>query len=117
VPNICSGCALSIGAGLYEELVFRLMAFAALSFLLLDTLRMRKRWAFPLIVASTAIVFALYHYLGSEPFSLPTFAFRSAAGVYFGVIFLCRGFGITAAAHIAYDIFVVAIPLWVAWCA
>jgi membrane protease YdiL (CAAX protease family) len=97
---------LSLGAGIYEELVFRLIAFTALSFILRDLFKVEKLGSAILMVLGSALLFSLYHYLGSEEFQLPSFAFRTVAGIYFGALFLVRGFGITAGAHAAYDIFV-----------
>jgi hypothetical protein len=45
--------------------------------------------------------------LGSEVFSWRSFVFRTVAGTYFAVLFLTRGFGITAFSHACYDIFIV----------
>jgi hypothetical protein len=98
---------LSLGAGIYEELVFRLIAFTLLDLFLLDFLVLPRKLGLGLVVVIPAILFALYHYLGHEPFHWQSFAFRTGAGIYFGVIFLLRGFGITAGTHAAYDIFVV----------
>jgi hypothetical protein len=95
---------LSLGAGVYEELVFRLMGFAVLSFLFVDVLSMRKRAAALLVVLVSSVAFSGYHYLEGEAFVWWTFAFRSAAGLYLGIVFICRGFGITAGAHAAYDL-------------
>jgi len=100
---------LSLGAGVYEELIFRLVAFTVLSFVLIDLLEMRKGLGSLLVVVISSALFAGYHYLGDEPFRWWTFAFRTLAGLYFGVVFLCRGFGITAGSHAAYDICVVAL--------
>jgi hypothetical protein len=98
---------LSLGAGIYEELVFRLIAFTLLDLILLDFLRLQRGVGMILIVVIPAVLFALYHYLGHESFQWQSFAFRSAAGIYFGGIFLLRGFGITAGSHAAYDLLVV----------
>jgi hypothetical protein len=98
---------LSVGAGIYEELVFRLIAFTLLAVLLLDIMKVRRSIAGPLIVLIPAILFSLYHYLGPEHFSWRSFIFRMLAGAYFGGIFLCRGFGVTAGSHAAYDILIV----------
>jgi membrane protease YdiL (CAAX protease family) len=98
---------LSIGAGIYEELVFRLIAFTALSLLFIDVLGMKRGWANLLMVAGSSLLFSIYHYLGHEPFKLQTFAFRTGAGLYFGAVFVFRGFGITAGSHAAYDMLVV----------
>ncbi|HEV7301392.1 MAG TPA: CPBP family intramembrane glutamic endopeptidase [Tepidisphaeraceae bacterium] len=105
-PSTTGLLILSLGAGIYEELVFRLIAFTALSFLLRDLIQLGKVSSAVLMVAGSALLFSLYHYLGSEKFELPSFAFRTVAGLYFGALFLTRGFGITAGAHAAYDIFV-----------
>src|SRR5580765_2711677 len=102
---------LSIGAGIYEELVFRLMALTILHLLLIDLFAMKKGWAYLVMVLSSSILFAGYHYLGSERFVWQTFAFRTAAGLYFGAIFVFRGFGITAGSHAAYDVLIVLLRL------
>jgi membrane protease YdiL (CAAX protease family) len=98
---------LSIGAGIYEELIFRLIAFTVLSLLFIDVLGMRRVWAYLLMVVISSLMFSMYHYLGSEPFQLRSFAFRTGAGLYFGSVFAFRGFGITAGSHAAYDVCVV----------
>lgn len=95
---------LSIGAGIYEELIFRLAAFAILSILLTDVLGMPGKRAGIVIVLSSAVLFSLYHYLGSEDPRWRTFVFRAVAGVFFGGLYLWRGFGITAGSHAAYDV-------------
>jgi hypothetical protein len=99
---------LFVGAGIYEELVFRLIAFTVMSFILIDLLKMPKTKAFLLMVLISSIAFSAYHYLGSEQFDARTFAFRTLAGIYFALIFVWRGFGITAGAHTAYDISTIA---------
>jgi membrane protease YdiL (CAAX protease family) len=105
-PDLREMIVLSIGAGVYEELVFRLIIFTVLYVFFADLLRMRKRWAGLLVVVLSSILFSLYHYLGTEPPTWQSFAFRGLAGVFFAVVFLLRGFGITAGSHVAYDIFV-----------
>ena len=101
---------LSVGAGIYEELMFRLISFTLLNFLLIDLLRIRKSWSYLLMVLVSAVGFAGYHYLG-EPFRWQTFAFRTAAGIYFGIVFIFRGLGITAGVHAGYDFFIVLLRL------
>jgi membrane protease YdiL (CAAX protease family) len=107
VHNKLSMIVLSCGAGIYEELVFRLMAFTVLNLLIVDVFQARKQLSSLLIVAIPAVLFSVYHYLGFEQFTLHSFVFRTLAGVYFGIVFLFRGFGITAGSHAAYDIIIV----------
>jgi membrane protease YdiL (CAAX protease family) len=109
-PQTANLFVLSIGAGIYEELVFRLIGFTLLNFLLIDLLRIRKFWSYLLMVLVSAVGFAAYHYLG-EPFRWQTFAFRTVAGIYFGVVFIFRGIGITAGVHAGYDVFIICLRL------
>ena len=100
---------LCLGAGIYEELVFRLILLTVLTLLVKDLLQFPARAATLVVVLASAVIFSGYHYLGPETFHFRTFAFRSLAGIYFGVLFLTRGFGVTAATHAAYDILVLLI--------
>jgi membrane protease YdiL (CAAX protease family) len=104
-----TSCVLSIGAGIYEELVFRLIAFTALHFLLRDWLKIENTYAYLAMVLISAICFSLYHYLGPEQFHWRTFVFRAVAGIYFGGLFLWRGFGVTCGSHVIYDILIAAV--------
>lgn len=101
------GFILAFGAGVYEELIFRLGAFTLLNILLIDLLKIKKVPAYLLIVLSSAVTFSAYHYWSpqSAPFALSDFLFRTASGVYFGALFMARGFGVTAGCHVAYDLY------------
>jgi hypothetical protein len=109
-PEMGNLFVLSVGAGVYEELMFRLIAFTLLNFLLMDLLRIRKSWSYLLMVLISAVGFAAYHYLG-EPFRWQTFAFRTVAGIYFGIVFIFRGIGITSGVHASYDISIILMRL------
>ncbi|MCS7034394.1 MAG: CPBP family intramembrane metalloprotease [Phycisphaerae bacterium] len=98
---------LGLGAGVYEELVFRLIGLTFLNFLLADVLRWSARPALIGSVALSSIAFALYHYWGYEAFQWRSMVFRTLAGIYFAILFLTRGFGISVGVHATYDIFVV----------
>lgn len=108
--SIADRLIMDIGAGVYEEFVFRLGLFMVMSLLFTDLLKVPERRAHLLMVVTSGILFSLYHYWSpTEHFLFRVFAFRAIAGIYFGVIFLFRGFGITAGSHCAYDII---ITLW-----
>jgi hypothetical protein len=102
---------LSVGAGLYEELLFRLVLIAALHALFHDLLTLKEPLASGLAVVGSAITFALYHDLRGVDgvFLMHRFVFFAAAGAYFGVVFLLRGFGIVVGTHAAYDIMVLVV--------
>jgi len=113
VADPLSMLVLSIGAGIYEEAVFRLGAITLLNLLLVDAVKIHRIVAIPAMVGLSALLFSGYHYLGNEPFQVQTFVFRTAAGLYFGGLFVLRGFGITAGCHAFYDVLVVLLPLLV----
>jgi hypothetical protein len=97
---------LSLGAGVYEELVFRLILCTMLATLLRNVLQIDKGLSMLLLVLLSATLFSAYHYLGTETFQWRIFVFRTGAGIYFAAIFLTRGFGITSGTHVAYDILI-----------
>lgn len=97
---------LSLGAGIYEELVFRLILCTFLALILRDLFGLPKVAAGLLIIAASGITFSAYHYLGAEAFSWNHFIFRAVAGAYFAGLFMARGFGVTVASHAAYDVLI-----------
>jgi hypothetical protein len=104
---------LSVGAAIYEELLFRLVGFVLFSLFFVDLLGIRQRVGDCLSVVLSAALFAAYHYLGIESFSWSTCGFRFVAGLFLGALFHLRGFGVTAFCHAAYDIYCVVICAYV----
>jgi membrane protease YdiL (CAAX protease family) len=108
LANIVTG----IGAGIYEELVFRLILICLLMLLFQDVLRLTQKQSIVLSVLISAALFSTYHHIdllsgrpnATDPFNLIKFAFRTIAGIYFAVLFAIRGFGITAGTHAFYNI-------------
>jgi len=96
-----------IGAGVYEEVLFRL-CLIPVSYGLLRGLLLPRRLAMLLAVLATSILFSAAHYVGpaADQLTLFSFLFRALAGVYFALLFVTRGFGITVGAHAAYDVIV-----------
>ncbi len=96
-----------LGAGLYEELLFRLILLPA-GLGLLRVCGLGLWQSFLLAALSTSAVFALAHHLGpsGEPWNLATFGVRWLAGMFFCGLFWFRGFGIAAGTHAGYDILV-----------
>ena len=98
--------AISIGAGLYEELAFRMLIFGMVHGLLHDLAKQDERLSTGVAIAVSAILFMFYHWYGAEPNSIPVGlnVFYLLAGIYFGLLFVMRGFGIVVATHALYDI-------------
>jgi len=108
LANIVTG----IGAGIYEELIFRLILMCLLMMLFQDIIRLDHKNSVILSVLISAALFSAHHHIvfvngqfaATTPFTWTEFGFRTIAGVYFAVLFAVRGFGITAGTHAFYDI-------------
>lgn len=100
------GLVLSLGAGIYEEIVFRLLLVGGLA-LLLGALGLSRTWSGVMAILLAAIIFSAFHYIGpyGDAWALQSFVFRFLAGAAFSALFLLRGFGITAWTHALYDVF------------
>ncbi|MBX3156969.1 MAG: CPBP family intramembrane metalloprotease [Deltaproteobacteria bacterium] len=99
----------ALGAGVHEELVFRLLWFGGLVYL-------ARRW-FPgaaprlvwlAILVASSVAFSAAHHAGplGEPFSMHVFAYRALAGAAFAAMFWFRSLAHAVYAHILYDLLV-----------
>ncbi|HLW67598.1 MAG TPA: CPBP family glutamic-type intramembrane protease [Gemmataceae bacterium] len=100
-----------VGAGIYEETLFRLALFSGLS-LLLRLALVPKPSAVLLAASISAVLFAGAHHVGpyGEKMDTYVFLFRTMAGVYFALVYQLRGFGVAAGSHACYDLLVGLMP-------
>jgi membrane protease YdiL (CAAX protease family) len=105
IQSIAGNAVGYLGAGIYEELLFRLILLSLLAW------AFRHAGASPRVgmivaVVLSSLLFAAAHHVGpfGEPFHWFAFLFRTLAGVFFSVVYVYRGFGIAAGSHAAYDI-------------
>ncbi|MGQ9706721.1 MAG: CPBP family intramembrane glutamic endopeptidase [bacterium] len=105
--NAIHNISLSFGAGLYEELIFRALLLPALAFIFIK-LKLKKIVSWSLAIIISSILFSVMHHLGAfgEPFRIDAFIYRFLSGCFFSVLYLLRGFGITAWSHSIYDLLV-----------
>lgn len=96
---------LAVGAGVYEELVFRLLLISGLAWLCIELAGLRRGTAWWVAAGLAAVLFSLCHFepLGWQPFRWGPFWFQLAAGVYLSIIFLGRGLGVSGGCHAAYN--------------
>lgn len=120
------GFIMSLGAGFYEELTFRVILFGlgakALVWLfgkervsLSGTAAASTRgFSFESLVVIVAwaiicaLVFSAVHYIGpmSDSFKLTSFTFRAVLGLTLTMIFGARGFAVAVWTHAIYDVWV-----------
>jgi hypothetical protein len=102
---------VSLGAGLYEELLFRVILVSALVAGARVVLGAGPRAANIFAVVVGAIVFSAFHYIGpyGDPFRIESFTFRALSGLAFSALYVTRGFGVTAWTHALYDVFLLVV--------
>lgn len=96
---------LSLGAGFFEELLFRVLLVSALATAGRVALGFGRTAAGVFAAIVGALIFSAFHYIGpfGERFEIQSFAFRAVSGLAFSGLYLLRGFGITAWTHALYD--------------
>ena len=106
-PALVANLVGSLGAGIFEELVFRLGLMSALVWL---GLRAVRAWSLPTWIAGafgvvvSALVFSWFHHLCGEPFDSRVFGFRAMAGVLLGALMWARGYGVCVYTHAIYNV-------------
>lgn len=96
-----------LGAGIYEEAIFRLVLFSLLSSILrwFDLPRLA---CVAVAALASAVVFSAAHHVGpyGQEYSNFLFLFRLLAGMYFSLLYEFRGFGVAVGTHACYNVMV-----------
>jgi len=103
----------SIGAGIYEELIFRLILIGLIIIFMENVCKQKQNISIIVAILLSSILFSAHHHFGIdfngsgyilEPFAWGKFIFRALSGVYLALIFSWRGYGIVVGVHAAYNI-------------
>lgn len=96
---------VSLGAGLYEELLFRVLLVTGLMWLG-GRVGLGKTPRIGAAILLSALIFSGFHYIGpyGDALTLPSFTFRAIAGLLLSGLYVARGFGIAAWTHALYDV-------------
>jgi hypothetical protein len=98
---------LAVGAGVHEELVFRLAMIGGGVWLLTRGLGMARWLAIALCFVVSSVLFsAAHHIIGGEPWRLGAFTYRLLCGLFFATLFQTRGLAVAVYTHALYDIYV-----------
>lgn len=98
--------AYSLGAGVYEELLFRAILLQGLLLLAEKLPGKTLPWKAGFLLLS-ALLFSGAHYLGAagDSFSWLSFLARGLGGLMLGLVYMLRGLGPAVYTHAIYDIF------------
>jgi hypothetical protein len=102
----------SIGAGIFEELLFRLLMVGGTLFVLRQAFKENSAGAMVAVVLIAAAIFSGAHVLDRpQHFAWDKFLYRAAAGVYLGLVFVYRGFGVAVGVHVCFNMVVQAVEV------
>ena len=99
---------MSAGAGLYEEIVFRLFLLGGMFLAATKLLGLNRIVAAVLAIVASSVIFSAVHHI-AEPFTMSAFVFRTFAGMLFAIIYQTRGLAIAAYTHAFYDVWVMVV--------
>ena len=104
----------AVGAGVNEELLFRLLLFGGFFTFATKYIEWEKYPSFLLGAILSSLLFSLAHYVGpaADLFTISTFVYRFLAGVFFCILFLIRGFASCVYVHALYDVMVFFQDIW-----
>jgi len=99
---------MAVGAGVYEELAFRLLLLNGLVLLCEKVLDLRPGLALALSIIGSSLLFAGAHHVGprGEPLRVGVFTYRAMAGLIFALLYQYRSFAIAVYTHAIYDVYV-----------
>lgn len=100
---------ISAGAGVHEELIFRLLIYGGTLYLLDHHTRASHITAVAVAGCLSSVLFSLAHHVPphGEPIALWPVAFRTLAGAVFATIYHMRGLSVTVYTHFLYDVYVI----------
>jgi membrane protease YdiL (CAAX protease family) len=109
--GILARVVMSLGAGVYEELVFRLGLLGGLYWVGDRVFRWGKWFSLGIALVLSALAFSAAHHVPpyGDPLRIDVFTFRALAGVFFGLLFWFRGLAVAVYTHALYDVYVLLI--------
>jgi hypothetical protein len=109
-PSGATAFILSIGAGVHEELVFRLGMLSG-GAALLRVCRLGHGVSIAIAFVASSALFSAAHHVGAagDPWALDVFVYRLLAGLLFAAIYYWRSLAHAVYTHALYDVYVMLI--------
>ncbi len=99
---------LSIGSGIFEEFVFRVILVSGLALIVGVLFKKQYFYKMSISIIIAAVIFSAFHFFGEYADTPKTslFILRIVAGIVLGYIYILRGFGIATYSHSFYNLIV-----------
>ncbi len=109
-PELGNALVISLGAGVHEELIFRLGMMGASGFILIR-LGVSRSLAIVCAALLSSALFAMAHHVGAnaDAFDMSLLVYRGIAGLAFAAIFYYRSLAHAVYCHFLYDFYVMAL--------
>jgi hypothetical protein len=105
LPEFPRNVLAGVGAGIYEEILFRFLLLQGIVLVLHRGLGVGEISSVPFAIVSSAAAFSYAHHaIGGEPYTDAVFLYRALMGVILGAAFWLRGLGIVVYAHAFYNV-------------
>jgi hypothetical protein len=106
-PGLVSAFVLSLGAGVHEELLFRVILLGAVAWVCQKLAGLSRFMSLAMAFLVSAVLFsAAHHVIGGEPFRVGAFVYRILCGLFFATLYQTRGFAVAVYTHALYDMYV-----------
>jgi hypothetical protein len=106
-PGFLASIVISLGAGVHEELVFRVLMIGGMSIALHKVLGLRRGLALAICIVGSSVIFsAAHHVVGGEPLRIGVFVYRVLCGLFFALLYQLRGVAVAVYTHALYDVYV-----------
>jgi len=106
--EVLQNVTLAVGAGIYEEILFRVILIFLFNYIFALVFQFEYYFKNAVSIILASVCFSLFHFIGDfgDHYSFNIFMVRFLAGIYLGILYFFRGFGITAWTHSLYDLIV-----------
>jgi membrane protease YdiL (CAAX protease family) len=106
--GLLTRAVMSVGAGVYEETVFRLLLLGGIAWVLERGLGLARWVAVVVAFVVSSLLFSAMHHIPpyGDPLHIGVFTFRFLAGLCFAALFWFRGFAVAVYTHALYDLYV-----------
>ncbi len=106
-PSVVGVIVVALGAGVHEELLFRVLMLGGLVMLLQRVFGLGRAATLAIAFLVSSVLFsAAHHVIGGEPWKLGAFTYRVLCGLVFATIYQLRGVAVAVYTHALYDIYV-----------